>query len=547
VLLGVPLFVHGATGNAARRAACEIPPDLPATTAVARLGGDISFVSERAGTRDLYTMNANGSAERPLVRNRPPAAWVDWSVDCRFVFQRSDGDQLWTTNDDGTDLRRIGPGSYPAWSPDGGRIAYLTNAPAALWIVNADGSGRRRLASAGVGDVDGRPAWSPHGTEILFIDVEDRLRRVDVASGHSSRVGSMDGADAVAWSPDGARIAVVDSDIWTMTPDGREAQQITHSASEVKSSPVWRSDGTLTFLLYDDAAGTNEVRAIRPGASTQQRLFTVPGLWPEILSWSPAGQAVVSSNFADRVVVVDAGGSDQRQILRGDSAEGAAFSPDGRRIALSTRQGLALLSHRGLRRYRAVPCGPPISWAPAGRKLTCNQKFSDVMLVDLTRPAARMRVLLEDTGIGDPSKDSADWSPDGRRLVYVEDNAALGIYAFARPAARPTYIPVKGTYNKSSPEFSPDGRQVVFAGSCAFSPTYIRCRAGIFVVDLDGSGLRRLSRDGANPTWNRAGTKIAFDSMRGGNRDIYVMDADGRNRVRLTTDPGPDYDPSWRR
>jgi len=58
----------------------------------------------------------------------------------------------------------------------------------------------------------------------------------------------MDGADAVAWSPDGARIAVVDDDIWTMTPDGREAQQITHSASEVKSSPVWRSDGTLTFL-----------------------------------------------------------------------------------------------------------------------------------------------------------------------------------------------------------------------------------------------------------------------------------------------------------
>ena len=39
--------------------------------------------------------------------------------------------------------------------------------------------------------------------------------------------------------------------------------------------------------------------------------------------------------------------------------------------------------------------------------------------------------------------------------------------------------------------------------------------------------------------------KIAFSSTRDGNSEIYVMDIDGRNHVRLTYDPGMDEDPSW--
>ena len=41
------------------------------------------------------------------------------------------------------------------------------------------------------------------------------------------------------------------------------------------------------------------------------------------------------------------------------------------------------------------------------------------------------------------------------------------------------------------------------------------------------------------------GTKIAFSSTRDGDSEIYVMDDDGSNQVRLTNDPARDYDPSW--
>ncbi|MBM3216938.1 choice-of-anchor D domain-containing protein, partial [Candidatus Poribacteria bacterium] len=47
------------------------------------------------------------------------------------------------------------------------------------------------------------------------------------------------------------------------------------------------------------------------------------------------------------------------------------------------------------------------------------------------------------------------------------------------------------------------------------------------------------------PTGDLANTKIAFYSMRDGNGDIYVMDANGSNLVRLTTDPAYDYEPDW--
>ena len=39
--------------------------------------------------------------------------------------------------------------------------------------------------------------------------------------------------------------------------------------------------------------------------------------------------------------------------------------------------------------------------------------------------------------------------------------------------------------------------------------------------------------------------KIAFSSTRDGDSEIYVMDRDGSNQVRLTNDPARDYDPSW--
>ena len=64
----------------------------------------------------------------------------------------------------------------------------------------------------------------------------------------------------------------------------------------------------------------------------------------------------------------------------------------------------------------------------------------------------------------------------------------------------------------------------------------------IFVMKPNGSQLRNLTNDPMTsdifPAWSPDGTKIAFSSYRDGNSDIYVIDADGKNLIRLTQNPG---------
>ena len=85
------------------------------------------------------------------------------------------------------------------------------------------------------------------------------------------------------------------------------------------------------------------------------------------------------------------------------------------------------------------------------------------------------------------------------------------------------------------------------AGRIAFT-SYRDGNREIYVMNADGSGVRRLTdneADDGDPSWSADGRRIAFVSNRDGNREIYVMNADGLGVRQLTDNEADDYDPSW--
>jgi len=74
-------------------------------------------------------------------------------------------------------------------------------------------------------------------------------------------------------------------------------------------------------------------------------------------------------------------------------------------------------------------------------------------------------------------------------------------------------------------------------------------RSKIYAIDLSTGKVTSLTRDGdwndEQPRWSPDGRRIAFKSDRSGSFNLYAMDADGRNVVRLTNHAGNDHDPSW--
>ena len=108
-----------------------------------------------------------------------------------------------------------------------------------------------------------------------------------------------------------------------------------------------------------------------------------------------------------------------------------------------------------------------------------------------------------------------------------------------QPTSLPTETPV--------PTATPASPSSPVAGRIAFSSN----RDGnneIYVMDADGADQVRLTyNDGDDvlPGWSPDGQRIAFSSDRDGNIEIYVMDADGADQVRLTYNDATDSNPSW--
>jgi len=112
---------------------------------------------------------------------------------------------------------QIQTGTDPQISPDGKKIVYVRRFAdpmtdrryANLWIINADGSDHRPLTTGNRNDVS--PRWSPDGARLAYLSDTDGKQQIYVRwmdSGQTARITNLDQApDAINWSPDGKMLS----------------------------------------------------------------------------------------------------------------------------------------------------------------------------------------------------------------------------------------------------------------------------------------------------------------------------------------------------
>jgi dipeptidyl aminopeptidase/acylaminoacyl peptidase len=164
---------------------------------------------------DVRTIKPDGTDEVLLGTGSQPA----WSPDGRQIaFVNDEGVAVMDSEGAGIAvLVRHDPATgvrvrAPEWSPDGQRIVFERrddNVASAtrLYLANADGSDVRRLTSGDSSPgFEHDPAWSPDGGSIAFINA-DGLATVDAGGGTPTSVRRLEASSKPAWTPDGTWLA----------------------------------------------------------------------------------------------------------------------------------------------------------------------------------------------------------------------------------------------------------------------------------------------------------------------------------------------------
>ncbi len=223
---------------------------------------------------------------------------------------------------------------------------------------------------------------------------------------------------------------------------------------------------------------------------------------------------VSETNTGTQIFVMNADGSTLHAVTNGDRVPWSpALSPDGNQIAFSAKVN---------ERYQIF-----------------------VMNSDGTNEKQLTYNVNGQTGVS-----GLDWSPDGKHIVYtlkISDNPSIqsyNIYTMHADGTEQKKLTTQPMEALLSPHWSPDGEQIIFdargdSPNSPATPVDPSLRTHVYVIHADGSDLHRLTQSNYNelfPAWSPDGQFIVFLSGGASNNEfgLYRIDADGTHPTQLS-------------
>lgn len=304
---------------------------------------------------------------------------------------------------------------------------------------------------------------------------------------------------------DPARAAELLKGAYSAPPGG--LRQLAHRIADdiVKFYTQEPGDNATRIAYVRRAAGGKQiVVADSDGANAQAVTGGGINLLP---TWRPDGRALAFTSFRDNhgahIFLVDVGSGAIEPLVRmGDFASAPAYAPDGTRFIFSA----SVKDNTDL--YLSQSDGS------AGRRLT------DARGIDI----------------------SATFSPDGKLIAFVSDRGGTPqIYVMNLDGSGLRRLTYEGRYNQE-PAWSPKGDVIAFSGRDEHNVF------DIFTVEVATGKIKRLTDGKGNsdrPAWSPTGRHLLFASNRTGQKQLWVMTADGQNQRQVTNDRGGASDPAW--
>jgi Tol biopolymer transport system component len=259
--------------------------------------------------------------------------------------------------------------------------------------------------------------------------------------------------------------------------------------------------------------------------------------------WSPDGRRLAFVASGDGLYVMTPGEGDRRRLFPNDVSM-ARWSPDGSMIAFGDGEQLWIVHTDGTG-LRKLAGGSQAAWSPDGRTIAFR---NDQGLFTIGSDGSGLKQLTVPL-LGQPEE--ATWSPDGSRLAFsafVSSNPyANAIFTMNQDGTGLVRLTPEGG-SDVGPKWSPDGSRIAFRMEL-MGPT--DGTSGLGVMNSDGSGRSIVAGQELyfmDFTWSPDGGSIAFTvdmDFEIGDNDVYVVNLDGSGLRNLTRNRAGDAQPSW--